>query len=365
MGGDAELQPLQRIAAVGYSFRAMEADTADFARSSAAGSDGDWTIAGDDMHSAVSGNVGIGTTSPTALLEVAGDVRIGDELQVPTLRGAGQVSMTFMQTMESPNTPVPIHDNYPPGDIDIISFPDWGTAENLIVSVDISNSDISGIEVSLTDPNSNGYLLYDGDSTGTRLLESYPYPTPTISGDLTSWTGQNPQGDWELKVVDSHFLNNTIDGQINSWSISVTTATGDVVRISNGNFIVDDKIGIGTTSPTAELEISGDIMLQNGVAIDEFSTDNTLGDNSDSAVPTERAVRTYVNSLVGGAGAVPIGSVTAWMKSYPNTPPLPNGWVECNGSTLNDSSSPYHGQVLPNLNGTTAVSYTHLRAHET
>jgi microcystin-dependent protein len=47
----------------------------------------------------------------------------------------------------------------------------------------------------------------------------------------------------------------------------------------------------------------------------------------------------------------PIGSVTAWLKSYANTPALPAGWVECNGQALSDSESPYNGQNMPNLNG--------------
>jgi hypothetical protein len=47
---------------------------------------------------------------------------------------------------------------------------------------------------------------------------------------------------------------------------------------------------------------------------------------------------------------VPIGSVIAWLKSYPNTPSLPTGWVECNGQTLSDAGSVYNGQVIPNLN---------------
>ncbi len=38
--------------------------------------DGDWTISGNDMYSAVSGNAGIGTTSPDAKLEVNGDLKV-------------------------------------------------------------------------------------------------------------------------------------------------------------------------------------------------------------------------------------------------------------------------------------------------
>ncbi len=47
----------------------------------------------------------------------------------------------------------------------------------------------------------------------------------------------------------------------------------------------------------------------------------------------------------------PVGSVVAWLKSYENTPDLPEGWVECNGQMLSDTNSLYHGQAIPNLNG--------------
>jgi hypothetical protein len=54
-GADPELQPRQRIAAVGY---ALQSST-----------DGDWTISGSNMYSAVPGNVGIGTTAPSFRLD--------------------------------------------------------------------------------------------------------------------------------------------------------------------------------------------------------------------------------------------------------------------------------------------------------
>ncbi len=49
--------------------------------------------------------------------------------------------------------------------------------------------------------------------------------------------------------------------------------------------------------------------------------------------------------------SVPIGSIIAWNKSMPETPPLPVGWVECNGQVLSDSESPYDGATMPDLNG--------------
>jgi len=46
----------------------------------------------------------------------------------------------------------------------------------------------------------------------------------------------------------------------------------------------------------------------------------------------------------------PIGSVLAWVKSFPNTPALPSGWVECNGQVLDDAESVYNGETIPDLN---------------
>jgi len=49
-------------------------------------------------------------------------------------------------------------------------------------------------------------------------------------------------------------------------------------------------------------------------------------------------------------GGPPIGTIEAWHKSLQGTPGLPDGWVECNGQTINDPASLYNGQEVPNLN---------------
>jgi len=50
-----------------------------------AGSDGDWTVSGDDMYSGVSGNVGIGTASPLHHLHVVGSDTLGSLMIAPAL----------------------------------------------------------------------------------------------------------------------------------------------------------------------------------------------------------------------------------------------------------------------------------------
>ncbi len=60
---------------------------------SAAGADNDWTIAGNDMYSGVSGNVGIGTASPAQKLDINGTAKMTG-FQLPTGASNGYVLTT-------------------------------------------------------------------------------------------------------------------------------------------------------------------------------------------------------------------------------------------------------------------------------
>jgi microcystin-dependent protein len=49
----------------------------------------------------------------------------------------------------------------------------------------------------------------------------------------------------------------------------------------------------------------------------------------------------------------PIGCVLSWLKTLTGCPALPDGFVECNGQTLDDADSPFDGVTIPDLNGGT------------
>ena len=125
---------------------------------------------------------------------------------------------------------------------------------------------------STTDITASGTISADTiQSTGTGI------PTFTSGSDIEF---DAASGAGEVRVIGDLdvSVNANISGALTTNSIAITTT-------ASANSI---------TSNTLELSA--------GVAINEFSSDNTLAGNSDSAVPTEAAVKTYVDNAVAGAG---------------------------------------------------------------
>ena len=70
------------------------------------------------------------------------------------------------------------------------------------------------------------------------------------------------------------------------------------------------KVSIATDDTTATLTVNGNLTLQTGATVNEFSIDGNLAGNSDLAVPTEQAVKTYVDNQLGG-----VSSMQGWTNS--------------------------------------------------
>lgn len=68
-------------------------------------------------------------------------------------------------------------------------------------------------------------------------------------------------------------------------------------------FTVKEKVGIGTDNPSERLEIKGNIKLNSGVAVSEFSSDGTLAVVNDRSVPTTQSVKTYVDKQISTTNA--------------------------------------------------------------
>jgi len=118
----------------------------------------------------------------------------------------------------------------------------------------------------------------------------------------------------------------TLSGDVNG--SAVMTDLGDVTintTISGGYYTqaeADDRfVNVTGDTMTGPLAINSTLSLSAGVSIDEISADGTLAGNSDTAIPTEQAVKTYVDSKISGLdwrGSVISASASAPPAS-PNT----------------------------------------------
>lgn len=107
----------------------------------------------------------------------------------------------------------------------------------------------------------------------------------------------------------------------------------DFASTDDNQFLIraEGGVGIGLNDPTTALEVDGTIKSRSGGF--EFPNGTIQTTATESVMPA------------------PIGSIIAWLKSYPNTPLLSSDYVECNGQVLYNTASLYHGQTIPDLNG--------------
>ena len=141
----------------------------------------------------------------------------------------GLLTNQFIEVAPSVKTPMDIPDGLAAGAIDALDVPDFGIAQSITVSIDIANSDISKLRVTLYDPTGVAYKLYDQNGTGKVLKATFPAPDKMVAGDFSAWVGKNAKGTWSINVADLANGGNKTDGKLNSWSISVYTMSGKKV----------------------------------------------------------------------------------------------------------------------------------------
>jgi hypothetical protein len=165
---------------------------------------------------------------------------------------------------------------------------------------------------------------HDFLDVGTGGLSTTNYPgTPSQVADQTDETKDFGGGRVFYTSTDQ-------DGNFRVGELfSVEQATGratlnaDAFNVSGLQELQLGEISLGGTSAT----------------VTEFSTDGTFTANSDSIVPTQRAIKTYIASQIGGgAGELNVNSIVA-------------GQVRITGSTISHTTN-------QEINITTQVNYT-------
>ncbi len=224
------LSPRVRIVSVGYayraewadtsvySFQALNADTAAFAQVAAV-SDSDWTVSGDDMYSAVSGNVGIGTNDPASKLNV-----VGGAFWVLTsaIGGSGCRIDGNTITGTGVNPPGSNHLHIKPGD----------NSSHVLLAEDGGN-----IGIGTTSPGSKAEIAGDG----------------VLQLAINNTSGRN----WVMRSDNS--------GRFSLWDWS---GANDAYIVSSSGapnsftFEFKGSVGIGITTPTEKLDVNGTARLR-------------------------------------------------------------------------------------------------------
>jgi subtilisin-like proprotein convertase family protein len=154
---------------------------------------------------------------------------------------------------------VVIPDNNPNGGSSSIVVPAiGGTVDSFTVSLQLTNSNVNAVEAILTAPDGSTYALTQfEEGSGTEIDTTYPAPTATLTGDLSTWIGGDPSGTWTLVVVDNEFLSNEDDGQF-SWSINVEGLSSTSAAV-NGTLTVTETTNLG-----GDLTVDGNVSFTGG-----------------------------------------------------------------------------------------------------
>lgn len=144
----------------------------------------------------------------------------------------------------------------------------------------------------------------------------------------------------------------------------VSLNNGRVFYVStdqDGNLSVGDLFQVNQATGQASLNVSSfnltglnSLQLGAGATISQFSADSTLSANSDSIVPTQKAVRSYINSQLGsGSNNLQVNVLQAG-KVY-----VQNNIITTYTGTNSDLSLAADGSGIIILNDTTNYPYTY------
>ncbi|MBM4345290.1 MAG: proprotein convertase P-domain-containing protein [Deltaproteobacteria bacterium] len=142
----------------------------------------------------------------------------------------------FQELAASTKTPLDIPDGIATGVSDAIEVPDFGIAESFSVTVNVTNSDISKLRITLYAPGGATYKLHEQSGSGTSLKATFKAGDKLVEGDLSTWIGQNPKGLWSLAVADLAGTLGNKDGKLNSWSIA--TGVKSTKKVGVGGALV-------------------------------------------------------------------------------------------------------------------------------
>ncbi|MHC4083941.1 MAG: tail fiber domain-containing protein [Planctomycetota bacterium] len=265
-----------------------------------AGADNDWMVVGSDMYSIPSGDVGIGTTSPSAKLDVDGDVSTSSvyKIQGDTVLSAPGTTNIFVGVGAGPNNTIGNENTFLGN---LAGFSNTSGDENIFLGFAAGYYNINGDENTFvgnyagrsnTLGLSNTFLgrsagysnttgwnnTFLGKNAGLNNTTGYCNTFLGFNAGHSNTTSQNntflgyqagyenTTGNWNTFVGrNAGYSNTTGTGNVcigaragfyQTGSNKLYIANSSGTPLIYGDFSTD-RVGIGTTSPTAKLHIGG------------------------------------------------------------------------------------------------------------
>ena len=207
-----------------------------------------------------------------------------------------------------------------------IIFPDPGTnANSKILRMIADNSGTPQIGEIVVAYGTNPYIRFSppnasGTATATIDLRSDLVSFPNDNTVDIGASGSGRPKDMYL-AGDLH-IGGIVEGDVAA-DAGMEAGAGYDVYVKIGDKVGGNYFEVRDSDGTVLFTVDsiGNVTLVSGTSINEFSTDGTLAGDSDNAVPTEKAVKTYVNNVTGGiiqadvnlAGATPVDAdVSGW-----------------------------------------------------
>jgi len=183
------------------------------------------------------------------------------------------------------------------------------------------------------------FTLIKAIMNNSQTVENHPLEISKNRFAIATSTGPNTSGTYTFINYDSMGNAGTLYSLYNSFvntNVSNVTAvnigSGDTVHFLHSSFggTITKASGLGTMYQFDRSKIQ----MDTGTSITEFSIDGTLADNSDTALPTEKAVRTYVDVVSGyfTSGVLARELEEAWKSSYGN---YYNNYIYTSGNLAN------------------------------
>jgi len=247
--------------------------------------DGDWTISGNDLYTSLPGNVGIGTTTPSAKMDIKSS---GDGYTL--LNGQASTGTSYFSFYEQGSNDITFHMAPDGAGTSILLNPN---GESFINSGRLGIGSLAPQAV--LDVRNSGtediFNLYDGASEVLTVVDGgwigIGTPSPTARMDIKSSGDGYTLLNGQASTGTSYFSFYEQGSNDITFHMAPGGAGTSILLNPNGeSFINSGNLGIGTISPSTKLHVDGTITANNYIGNGSGLT-GIAGDNLGNHVATQ------------------------------------------------------------------------------